>query len=164
VKCSHCGEPASSHEVDQAFGLPDAVFALKGAERTRRAQGSSDMYMLDKKWFYIRGVVFLPIKDAERKFGIGFWAEVNRDVVVWYADHYSEDMSSSPQSKGRLANSFAAMGRTMELLVTISWGDKGSRPTFLVEEGGIPYTSQLYKEQRDGITMARVHELLALPS
>ena len=160
MKCSHCGEAASSHQLDRAFGLPDVVFAMKGEERTKRAQGDTDIVVVDKKWFYIRGVVFLAVKDAERKFGIGFWAEVNRDVAIWYADHYAEDNTAAPQSKGRLANSFAAMGRTLDLPVIVSWGDKTSRPTFSVEDGG----SRLYAEQRDGITMARVHELLDLPS
>ncbi len=162
MKCSHCGEPASSHQLERSFGLPDAVFALKGEERVRRAGGSTDLYVLDKKQFFIRGVLYLPVTDSERKFGIGFWAEVDRDVAVWYADHYEEDLAAEQKAAGLLANDFPAIGETLRLPVVINWGNKTSRPTFVV--AGVGAQSRLYMEQQRGITMARLHELLELPS
>lgn len=159
LKCAHCGKPG--HAFDLAFGLPDAIHELAPLARSRRAFVSSDICVLDGTRHFIRGVLYLPVLETDRRFGIGFWVEVPKATCEWYAAHYEEDLTGAPSAEGTLANALPRPGYapTLGLAVRILWGARSERPRFVVDD-----VHQLTVEQIDGITEARAHELLDLPN
>jgi hypothetical protein len=162
MNCAHCGKPASSHELEWGFGMPDAIFTLSKESRTERAVIDSDLCMLDRSRFFVRGVLYLPIHDAQRAFGIGFWSETDKKTFDWYLTHYEADLFNEPPGSGYLANAFERKGysKTLGVPVLINWGRERVRPTFKV----VAPEHELYAEQTRGITLERAHELLSLPS
>lgn len=161
MNCSHCGAPAHSHELERFFKLPDVLFALSEQSARERAVLTADCCTLDRNRFFLRGVLYLPVPEAERKFGIGFWAETSDVAFRWYVSRFDQDLTGQEPGFGTLANSFQrpGYGPTLGLKVKIHWGTASERPTFVVDEA-----HALRSEQTNGITMKRVHELLALPN
>lgn len=157
AQCSHCGRDLGTHTLDIGFSLPDVVWALDKDERERRAKFNSDICVLDERRVFIRGIAFVPILESERRFGWGFWAEVSGAVFKRYLELYKVDVRDEPVAAGQLANTPAGYPTLEGHPVDIAFGPARERPKMILHAS----THPLSVEQRNGITVPRVHEINA---
>ena len=150
--------PLDRHTVDIGFRYPDAVWTLSAADRRRRARGNGDVHSLDDERFFIRGVAYVPMHGEERnRFGWGLWAEVAPEVFRRYVSMMHRDGSRETPAEGLVANTPEGYEDTSAQRVRIHFGPSVERPTFTL----LPSAHRLYREQRDGIGAARLHEIVA---
>jgi hypothetical protein len=67
---------------------PDAIHAVPERDRARRAKTSPDLAVLDNERFFIRGVLLLPVREADPAFEFGVWAEVSKVDFKTYLAEY----------------------------------------------------------------------------
>ncbi|WP_158932315.1 DUF2199 domain-containing protein [Acidisphaera sp. S103] len=153
--CSICGSEHMGLSTDYANKLPDDAWRIPEAERTIRAKFSSDLCRRDKRHF-IRGVLHVPLSDAEGDFRWGVWTEVRWPTFERYLKLYNEDGSAEPPHAGTLANALPNCNDTLGAPVLIQFRDQRSRPSinFMPDDA-----SRLALEQRNGINNARYHEI-----
>lgn len=155
--CQTCGKAHEGLPTDQAWILPDEVWAVPEPERTSRARWNADLCDMDGR-FFIRGVLKVPFQDLADYYGWGAWAEVAEKDFHRYLEVYSADASQEPPVSGTLANNIAQYGNTLGLAVVVQFGNARSRPSFTVPpESGHP----LAREQQGGMSTERYHEILA---
>lgn len=129
-------------------------------ERDTRSVRGSDQYIIDQKWFFIRGCLEIPIIGSRDVFLWGLWASVREEVF----DEISEcwELAGREKSrgpfKGRLSNSLSIYPETLNLKVQILIRPVGERPLLMIEEND----HQLAVEQRSGIRREKASELAAL--
>ena len=157
TRCARCGKDLAEHEMDVGFQLPDVVWALAEQERAARAKYDSDLCVLDAERYFLRGVLYLPVQGAHGNFGWGLWVEVSQAVFEHYVEIYSRDGRLERDARGVLANTPAAYQDATHCAVAIRFGPATDRPVFVVEPGD----HLLYREQHGGITLERLHELVA---
>ena len=104
MKCPCCGQEVVTYQMDLAFALPDAIFALPEDHRAVRAKTHTDLCSLDDSRYFIRVVVYVPVRQFGTDFGWGVWVEVSRDAFFRYREIYEDDASEEPTAAGILAN------------------------------------------------------------
>jgi hypothetical protein len=157
--CGHCGRDLGAHARDIGYSLPDVVWALDDDERDRRAKYDSDTCQLDQSRFFIRGIAFVSILETGEHFGWGLWTEVSQQVFARYLELYDADARREPTAEGRLANTPQGYPDLEGHPVDIAFGAADDRPQLTLRTSQHP----LSVEQRRGISLARVHELIAQP-
>jgi hypothetical protein len=157
--CGHCGKDLGSHARDVGYSLPDVVWALDEEERARRAPSSCDLCVLDRSRFFIRGIALVPIQETGQNFGWGFWVEVSERVFERYLEIYESDAQDEPIAEGRLANAPRSYPNLEGHPVEIAFGAARNRPQLTLR----PSEHPLSLDQLRGISLARVHELIARP-
>ncbi len=111
-----------------------------------------------EKAYFIRGVLHIPVVDSDETLGYGVWSSLSRRsyervVELWEdAGRVHEDPYF-----GWLSNSIAGYPETLNLACDVVTADLNLRPAIVLHEGDHP----LIREQREGITMARVQEIAA---
>jgi hypothetical protein len=155
MKCPCCGKEVKPYEMDVAFSLPDAIYALPEAQRATRARTHSDLCSLDDRHYFIRGVVYVPILQLGILFGWGVWAEVSKGVFFRYQEIYDEDASTEPPAAGVLAN-IPPGYRDIEQPLEIHFGPPDQRPTFKPS----PTDSEFYREHVEGMPVRKWHSII----
>ena len=153
--CSICGQEHSGLPTDQAFTLPDDVWAIPEQERSEAARFTNDLCQFGDRYF-IRGVLEVPFKKSDNFFGWGVWAEVEWPVFERYLEMYEKDGFSEPRHNGVLANNLRAYPESLGLPVLIQFRESTKRPSFHMADDN----SAVFNEQHDGIDDARYHEIL----
>jgi hypothetical protein len=98
-----CGQHHDDLLTDQAYKLPDAVWAIPERDRAEKARFNSDLCQMGERYF-IRCVLGVPFTESEGEFGWGAWAEVDWSTFERYLELYDEDGSGEPPKDGILAN------------------------------------------------------------
>ena len=106
-----------------------------------------------------RCVLAVPFTEASGEFGWGAWAEVDWSVFKLYLEFWGKDGSSEPVREGTLANSLPAYEHSLGMPVLIQFMEPTKRPSLRLKRGS---ESQLAIEQREGIDVARYHEILSI--
>lgn len=154
--CPTCGKHHDGLPTDYGYQLPDRLWALSPEERQAHLDWSTDVAFLQGSWF-IRGVLELPFRFAEGRFGWGVWAEVPESVVqALYAFDRGEPAPEVPQH-GRLATDVIGYPPTGGLSLRIEFPDPVLRPLFTLEPDCL---HPLALRQRDGLDSAEYHEIL----
>lgn len=153
--CSICGQEHGGLPTDQAFTLPDDVWAISEPERSKEARFTNDLCQLGERYF-IRGVLEIPFENSDRFFGWGIWAEVEWPTFERYLEMYEQDGFSEPMHKGVLANELRSYPESIGLPVLIQFRESTKRPSFHMADDN----SAISDEQRDGINDARYHQIL----
>jgi hypothetical protein len=143
--------------MDIAFAKPADYFAVPEPERKRRCVLTSDWCVIDERCFYIRGVLYVPVTDSAQQFGWGLWARVSKPAFQRYYELYSADASDEPPFRGRLCGEHPGYEGLDGLEIKVQLRKASERPTFTMIRCG----HLLYQEQQNGITLHRVHEILA---
>ena len=155
-QCATCGEEHEGVPLSFACGFPDTYANLSSDDRETRAIIGSDQCVLDEKWFFLRGVIELPLKDAEGVFLWGLWAsltERNYDEIdeLWT----EEGREFNASFAARLANALPVYyPSTLNLKVRIHLRPVGQRPVFIVEE-----EHELKRLQSEGITLHQAADM-----
>ncbi len=154
--CGVCGRTHAGLQTDQAYGLPDDVWAIPQQERASRAKFDSNLCQYGDRLF-IRCLLLVPFTETDGHFGWGVWVEVDPIAFGRYLDLFDKDGSSEPKYAGRIANASAAYPEMSGAKVLIQFGTSKDRPSVHLPVGD---SSRLATEQRGGINFVRYHEIL----
>ncbi len=147
-------------EGDQSFCFgphaPDLCVGIPDTERAKRVVLDSDLCVIDKKHYFIRGCLDLPIIGTQGVFRWLVWVSLgeknfNRAVDLWE----TPGRESEPPYFGWLSTSLPHYPETLNLKTNIHMRPVGERPTIELE----PTNHSLAVEQRQGITVARAQSL-----
>ncbi len=155
--CTVCGK---WHEgiPDQAFALPHVIYELDEAERGRRARTSEDLCSLDDEHFFVRGLLEIPILGTGDRFAYGVWSTLSRPNFDLYVDTFRDgDQGKLGPFFGWFSNRLTGYPDTLNLKCSVQPRDCNRRPSFTLE----PTDHPLAVEQRNGITEARLGEILS---
>jgi len=159
-KCATCGQVHTDLPLSFAADSPDMYANMNRDARDARCVRGSDQYIIDQKWFFIRGCLEIPIIGSDEVFLWGLWASVREEVFDEIEDCWELEGRENCRGpfKGRLANSLAEYPETLNLKVKIMLQSVGTRPLFVVEES----THPLAVEQAEGIARDRALQLASL--
>jgi hypothetical protein len=162
-KCGLCDEEHDELPMDVAYARPEHYFKIPAAERERRAwfnqQTNADVCVIDRKSFLIRAFLPIPVEGG-KEFRHGIWVLVDENAFRKYAT-FEGDGSGEPPFDGRVSSEIPGYPSTFLLEAQVQLGTATQRPAVRLKQSA----HLLSTEQREGISMARVHELVraALP-
>jgi hypothetical protein len=154
--CRTCGQFHADLPMEFGAEAPMPFFSIPEVEREARCALTSDLCIIDKQEFFIRGCLELPVADGPRPFVWGVWTSVSaqnfkRAVELWES---AERANESPYF-GWLCTALPLYPDTLHLKTNVHTRPPGERPFVELE----PTDHPLAVEQREGITMDRVREI-----
>lgn len=155
--CRTCGQYHAGVPFSFAADFPDPYANLSKDEQDSRAIIGSDQCILDSQWFFLRGMIEIPIVGSDQPFLWGLWASVKEDVFDEISSSWEEqgrERKCGPY-KGRLANSLTLYPQTLNLKLRIILQPVGVRPLFVLEDE----EHLLAVQQKSGITREQAVEL-----
>jgi hypothetical protein len=155
----HCGTCGQHHnELPMSFGFeaPLAWYGIPAAERADRGHLDTDLCVIDRVHFFIRGNLEIPVVDGQEPFTWGVWtslseANYRRAVEMWKTTGREKE----PSYFGWFCSRVPGYPETLHLKVRVHTRPVGQRPWIELE----PTDHPLAVEQREGITMARVQQI-----
>jgi len=154
--CSVCGAFHAERMLDTRMSLPDPIFSLDDDERERRAWLADDFAVLDDDRFFVRGLLELPIRDLQARFGYGTWIEVEGDAFRQLIEHWDDPDQFSPV-EGTVANELAPYVGTAGLAARLNPVSLDELPAVTLADSPHP----LVADQQRGISTDRSEELAA---
>ncbi len=156
--CSRCGEEHEGLPHDFAFDEPN--YWDGGREQDLLTEDLCRWTDDEgKPNYFIRGLISIPVLDADDAFRYGVWSSLSeasfRRVVELWDD--PARVLEEPYF-GWLSNSLPGYPDTLSLPLDVVTPALELRPSFLLHDGDHP----LVREQREGITTARIRELAEL--
>jgi hypothetical protein len=154
-RCSRCGQ---WHDE-----LPFAFHVLEPAVWTPELAADEDSWLEEElcvikgEHFFIRGLVRIPVVDADQDFEWGVWTSLSRDnfartLKIWDR----EGREAEPPMFGWLSVQLPGYDPpTFSLQTMVHTQPVGLRPLVELE----PTDHPLAVEQHEGITVARVQEI-----
>jgi hypothetical protein len=156
--CHCCGKRFDELPLAMALDYPDPWLALPEADRESRAELSSDTCIIDGKEFYVRGCLEIPLIDHDGIFNWLVWVSVSEKSYDRITDLWETDIrDSEPPFFGWLSNHIPIYPDTFALKTNLYLRNHGTRPTIDLE----PTNHPLAIEQREGISLKRVEEIVA---
>ena len=124
-----------------------------------RCELSSDVCVVDGKYFFVRGCIEIPVHGADEPFVWGVWVSLSEASFSQYLDSYDEPRRAHlGPFFGWLSASFKVYPETEGSLKThVHLRDGGVRPYIELEHTDHP----LALEQRQGIDAARLAQIYA---
>ena len=154
--CSCCGQLHDGPPLAWHLNAPDVWSTLSTAERKRRGELSSDQCVIDDKYFFIRGLVEIPVLDGEGPFDWGVWVSLSKASFDRTSELWEEPSRiSEPPYFGWFSNSLPGYPETLNLKVAVHYRAVGVRPFLELEATDHP----LSQEQANGITVARIQQI-----
>jgi hypothetical protein len=147
--------------MDIACAMPDPWFQLTEEERTRRGKIDTDVCVMDDSNFFIRGCLEIPVIEVDKKFVWGVWVSVSkrsydRILELWDVPAIEDE----PPFFAWLCNDISIYPPTYGLKANLHLRSGGTRPLVELE----PTEHPLALEQRQGISIERVQEIVAASS
>lgn len=161
--CGICDRDHDDLPMDIAYARPEHYFAIAESERAQRAwfnqDANADVCVIDRDTFLIRACLTIPVEGSQ-EFTHGVWVLVDEPAFRKYAT-FEGDGFAEPPFDGRLSSEIPGYPSTFLLDADVQLREASQRPAVFLKPSGHPLSA----EQKDGITMARVHELVraALP-
>ncbi len=157
--CTVCGAYHDSELRDIRMTLPEPVFRLDEQARDERAWVGEDSSVLhgdDGERYFVRGLLELPLRNADDRFAYGVWVEVDAGefAVLGELWHDPEGHRHEPVT-GTLANELTPYRDTVGLPVGLRLRDVRVLPLVELSAGEHP----LVRDQRAGISDHHAHEL-----
>jgi hypothetical protein len=155
-ECVGCG--GSQDGLPFCFGprAPEVYARIPENERAERVLLDSDLCIVDKKHFFIRGCLDIPIIGVKGIFRWLVWvslseANFQRTVELW--DRVGREFEQP--CFGWLGTSIPFYPDTLNLRTNVRTGPVGVRPSVELE----PTDHALAREQREGVPLARAEYL-----
>jgi hypothetical protein len=155
--CSSCG---NVHRGMPSFGAdaPSSYYELPQADRETRCALGTDDCVIDRKWFFVRGCIDIPVIGYEEQFSWGVWVSLSEtNFQQWVACYDSERSTHIGPFFGWLNAWLKPYPNTVNLKTRVHLRDGGIRPYIELE----PTDHPLAVEQRHGITIERVAQIYA---
>ena len=155
--CATCGE---RHEGLPALtaAAPLYYYSVPEPERSHRCRLESDTCIVDQEFFFVRGCLEVPILGKPEPFVWGVWVSLSRgNFDTFLRLSREEHRSQEDPFFGWLSASLKGYPQTANLKTLVHLRDHGQRPFIELE----PTEHPLAVEQRSGITVERVGEILS---
>lgn len=156
--CAACGKWHDELALDYGFDEPRNLAELDADERERYATVDGDFVVIayeDQTDRFMRGVLEIPITDADEVFRYGVWVSLSEASYDAARAAYRDQIAAGPFF-GWLCNRLPNYPDTVSLATMVHVRAQ-FRPTIELE----PTDHPLAVEQREGITMSRVEEIIA---
>ena len=159
-RCHTCGEIHGGPPLAYGGGMPEPWYAIPGWQRPFRARVSKwgELCAIDRKWFFVRGRIPIPVVDANETFYWGVWVSVAQldfdEIKRRWADPKRAEQSPY---LGWLMTRLPYEQPTVELKTSLQMQPPPERPLVTLE----PSEHELAREQQNGIDMDRVREFAA---
>jgi len=153
-RCSTCGE---LHDglPDMGIDRPDYYWGVPEGEREQRIELTSDTCIIDNEYFFIRGVIEIPILDYPETFGLGVWVSQKKENFYTYLDNY--DSSEIGPFFGWLSSRITYYEEdTLSLKTMVHFMGGGMRPRIELE----PIDHPLAIDRQNGITLAKAWDIV----
>jgi hypothetical protein len=153
--CRTCG--VEHTEVPLCFGI-EAPWRAIVPERDfdDRVDLTPDQCVVDKKQFFIRGHIEIPIHGYPNPLAFSVWSSLSEQSFLHMSKRWeASDRASDPPYFGWLCNPISAYPSTISLKLSVQSRVPGLTPLFTVEPTGHP----LALDQHNGISVDRWHEL-----
>jgi hypothetical protein len=119
---------------------------------------TSDSCVIADRFFFIRGCLDVPIIGTGEQFSWGVWVSLKEEnFFIWQENYSAARRSHIGPFFGWLCTQVPGYPETLHLKATAYLRDNSKRPYIELEKTEHP----LAVEQRDGITVDRVQEILA---
>lgn len=156
--CSCCGSFHEGLPLDYGAKFPQSYLNIPSDEREQKAAVNEDICVIENKFFFVRGLIKVPILEMNDYFGWGVWCSLseksfNRVMELWEA----EDVENEPPFFGWLNTHLPEKiyPNTLSLKTNVYLRNNNQRPLVELES-----TSHLLAiEQQNGITIKRVQEI-----
>jgi hypothetical protein len=156
--CQCCGNQFNELPLDFAPTAPGPWLALTEDERSARGKIDSDICVIDRQQFFVRGCLEIPIVNHDRAFVWGVWISVARSSLERILDLWNVEIrDSEPPLFGWLCDTISCYPNTYGLKTNVHLRNDGKRPFVMLE----PTNHPLAIEQRTGISLGRVEEIVA---
>jgi hypothetical protein len=157
-RCQTCCEYHDDIPMDVGVPAPLPWDELTPRERKKRGKLTADTCVIDGREFYIRTCLEVPITDGPEPFVWGVWVSLSEKNYRRYVELWSDDAAADePPYFGWFCNRLPGYPDTWLLKTHVHLRAGGKRPTLELE----PTDHPLAVEQREGITMARVLEIVS---
>jgi hypothetical protein len=155
--CATCGKHHDELPMSFGFAEPLPLLDIPKKERRRRCEHNDEICMIDGKEFFIRGCLEVPVHDHNEPFVWGVWVSLSeknfkRTINLWE----TPGRESEAPYFGWFSNRLPIYPETVCLKMHVHTRPVGKRPRIELE----PTDHPLAVDQREGITMARVHEIV----
>jgi hypothetical protein len=142
---------------DISFDAPMVYAEIPEDDRNTRAKLNSDLCAIDDAYFFVRGVLEIPIKGTDDVFGWGVWVSLSRT----HFDRYVELFNAEPPSGegpwfGWLSNRIPEYPDTLNLKTEVYLRPLKQRPRIRLE----PTDHPLAVHQREGIGLEELLKII----
>lgn len=154
-KCRTCDEwhEGVPHISAQA---PLYYYAVPEGERAAKCELTPDTCIVDGEFFFVRGVIEVPVEGLDDGFGWGVWVSLSETHFREYLAHDDDPLRSGLGPYfGWLSAAIAGYPDTENLKTKLHPQAPGRRPLIELE----PTDHPLAVEQRSGITQDRLVEI-----
>jgi hypothetical protein len=139
---------------DVGYQWPDPYFGVPQAERAKRIKGNSDVCAIDDEYFFLRGVILIPITGTSDHFGVGVWVSQKRENYETYLNNF--DTPEIGPFFGWLSNVLPFYEQTTWALKTCAhFQGNNKRPLIEVT----PCEHPLYVDYSSGVTLERAWQI-----
>lgn len=156
--CAACG---LVHDGIPSYGAdrPDPYWDVPVNKREEDVFLTSDSCVIANRFFFMRGCLDIPIIGTNDSFNWGVWISLKEENFLIWQEHYNKAKRSHVGPFfGWLCTQIPGYTETLHLKTMAHLRDNGIRPYIELEQTEHP----LAIEQRNGITVNRVQEILQL--
>jgi hypothetical protein len=156
--CRCCGGQFDELPLNFASAAPGPWLELTEEERSARGKIDSDICVIDRQQFFVRGCLEVPIIDYSTAFVWGIWISVAKPSFRRVLDLWNAEVrESEPPLFGWLCNTIYGYPDTYGLKTNVHLRNNRERPFVELE----PTDHPLAIEQRTGISLSRAEEIVA---
>ena len=156
-KCKSCDE---WHEGVPGFSAdaPLYYYSVPEDERADRCYLDSDVCDVDDAFFFVRGLIEIPVHGLDDVFSWGVWVSLSKTSFLEYMAKFDDaDRVSLGPYFGWLSAALPGYPDTENMKTMMHPREPGTRPLIVLE----PTDHPLAVEQREGISQARLAEIAA---
>lgn len=154
-KCGTCG--VEHDDIPTCFGIEAPWRALvPETEFDQRVELSPDQCVVDRKTFFIRGHIEIPVLEYPKPLAFSVWSSLSEKSFLHICERWeAADRASDPPYFGWLCSPIRVYPSTIHLKLSVQSRPPGLTPLFAIE----PTDHPLALDQHNGITITRWHEL-----
>jgi len=157
-RCSRCGEEHEGLPLDWAYDSP----AYWEGPRAEGDLLSDDVCVWtdddDRRCFFVRGVLTLPVRDSGDVFAYGVWSSLSERSYERLLERWDDEgREDEPPYFGYLSNHLPGYPDTLGLHLAVTTRSVKLRPSFILLPRGDGHP--LIDEQWQGIDRDRVREI-----
>ena len=154
--CARCGQDHGELPLHYRAHAPTLWYQIPEPERVERAELSSDVCVIDDKYWFVLGNLEIPVLGAAERFSWDVWVSLSERSMKRAAEIWeTAGRESEPPYFGWLSTDLQPYPNTLSLKTMVHTREVGVRPFIELE----PTDHPLAVEQREGITPQRVREI-----
>ena len=138
-------------------GSSPALAMVPEDEYEKRVEENADQCIVDGEHFFVRGHIEIPVIDTGDVFIWSVWVSLSENSFYQMSEQWNSDgREKSDPFFGWLMTNLPCYQETRHLKTNVQTQPVGCVPLIILQES----EHLLSKEQQNGITMDRVHEIV----